>query len=762
MTNNSVSEQEDQSTGDRKGPNRWERMIYFFPVQLLFVHFKKNLVLLLFWLLLFAIVTQSLGTKYGVPYLFLQPEYLGAVNFLSHFIIGLTAGGFIMAFNISSYVVNGFRFPFLATLNRPFIKYCQNNTLIPLSFAVVYIIMLASFQLDEEQMPPLDVLLNVAGFIAGNLIFILLTVTYFAFTNKNTRSYRSSDNNVDDQKDYTHAVKDLFSNRKQWKEIGVNRKEWKVVTYISDWGKIAIARDSSHYDQATLTKVFAQNQINASVFQVTVMLILFALGWFYNNEWLMIPAAGSVLLFFTIFIMVTSAVYSWFKGWTSVILICFLLAVNYLSQREPFEYASQAYGLNYDTLETPYTQSKIRMFQEDDEAYKVDVTNGMRQLENWRNKLGEEKPIAVFINVPGGGLRSAVWTALSIAQANDASAGKLWEHSILISGSSGGMIGAAYLREFYLRQDSIGGSKNMLFEDLSADKLNPVAATAVMNDLFFRFKSFEYSGRRYTNDRAHAFERKLNQDTRGWLNRTLHDYAELEFQAKTPMMVLAPTISDDGRKLIISAQGTSYLAHNTAPYQINENIEFRRFFSVQDADRLSFLSALRMSATFPYVFPATNLPSDPSIEILDAGIRDNYGISNTLKFMYTFRHWLADNSSGVVLIQVRDQEKFIDLKPDKSRSLWESITQPFGTFYNTVLDVQDYQMEEQLRLAYEWYDGPVEMIELILERDEENPISLSWHLTEKEKKRIKNSVLSAHNQGVFKTLKAKFLDEADD
>jgi hypothetical protein len=753
---NEAIEANDEASELRRGPDRWERIIYFFPVQLLFVHLKKNLVLLLFWLILFAIVTESLGSKYGVPYLFLQPEYMGGVNFLSHFIIGITMGGFIMAFNISSYVVNGFRFPFLATLNRPFIKYCQNNTLIPLAFVAVYLFFLVGFQLEEERIPPLDVLFNIAGFLTGNLMFILLTVSYFAFTNKNSQSYRSDEQpEQEPDQDYTRAVKDLFSNRKQWKELGLNRKQWKVVTYISDWGKIGIARDSSHYNQSTLNRVFAQNQINASLFQVAVMLLLFGLGWFYENDWLMIPAAGSVLLFFTIFIMITSAVYSWFKGWTSVVLIALLLGINYLSQQEPFEYASQAYGLNYDTLETPYTQSKIRFFQEDDEVYKLDVTNGMRRLENWRSTVRDEKPIAVFINVPGGGLRSAVWTALSLSQANAATDGELWKHSVLISGSSGGMIGAAYLREFYLRTDSMQSS-NLLFEDLSSDKLNPVAATAVMNDLFFRFRSFEYSGRQYTNDRAHAFERRLNNDTRGWLDRTLHDYAALEFEAKTPMMVLAPTISDDGRKLIISAQGTSFLAHNTAPYQINENIEFRRFFAVQDADSLSFLSALRMSATFPYVFPASNLPSDPSIEILDAGIRDNYGISNTLKYIYTFRHWLVDNTSGILLIQVRDQQKFIDLKPDKSRSLWESITQPFGTFYNTVLDVQDYQMEEQLRLAYEWYDGPIEMRELILERDEQHPISLSWHLTEKEKQRIKNSSLSAHNQEVFNYLKGLF------
>src|SRR5688572_21918400 len=97
----------------------WKRVTYFFPFQLLFVHFKKNPLLLLFWLIMFGFITKSLAARYGVPYLFLNPEYLDEVSFFSYLLVGLTCGGFIMAFNISSYIMNSFRFPFLATLSYP-------------------------------------------------------------------------------------------------------------------------------------------------------------------------------------------------------------------------------------------------------------------------------------------------------------------------------------------------------------------------------------------------------------------------------------------------------------------------------------------------------------------------------------------------------------------------------------------------------------------------------------------------------------------
>ncbi len=96
------------------------QLVYFFPLQLLFVHIKKNQQLLLFWFMLFLTITGNLGLKYGIPYLFLAPEYLGELSFMSYFIVGFAIGGFVVAFNLSSYIMNGFRFPFLATLSKPF------------------------------------------------------------------------------------------------------------------------------------------------------------------------------------------------------------------------------------------------------------------------------------------------------------------------------------------------------------------------------------------------------------------------------------------------------------------------------------------------------------------------------------------------------------------------------------------------------------------------------------------------------------------
>jgi len=722
-----------------------EKLIYFFPIQLLFVHLKKNMLLLSFWLLLFGMVTSAIGLKYGVPYLFLFPEYMGDVDFLSHLIVGIATGAFIMSFNISSYIVNGFRFPFLATLNRPFIKYCQNNFIIPFSFSVVYILALVQFQYHFEDVSVFQIALNVLGFVSGNLIFILVTGTYFIATNKTLFHFRK---NAPSQDEALNPFQDLFSNQNKWEnQKSLGKKEWKVATYISKFGRIRLARGSGHYKKATLEKVFAQNRINASYFQAGVLILLFILGLFNDYQALMIPAASSVLLFFTMLIMLASAFYSWFKGWTSIVFIALLLSANFLSTKNPLIYKNQAYGMNYDTVKADYSPKAIAAHQFNNQEFYLDVEHGIRQLENWKASTKEEKPVAVFLNVPGGGLRSAIWTMRSVDEANEHSNGGLWDNVVLISGSSGGMIGAAYLREYYWRKEQASTTLDMdsLILDMGMDKLNPVAATAVLNDVFFRFKSFQYGEHTYTRDRALAFENKLNRDTRGWLNRDLSDYRDLEFEGSMPMLILAPTISEDGRKLLISSQPISYLCRTRSESQMNENIEFSRMFEAQDADKLNFVTALRMSATFPYVFPSANLPSEPGIEILDAGIRDNYGMSNTLKFVYFFREWLSQNTSKVLIIQVRDKKKSDAIGPSTQPSIIEGITQPFGTFYNTILAVQDYQMDDQFRLAQDWYGGDLELVDLVLDRTENNPVSLSWHLTAREQKHIENAVGTDYN-----------------
>jgi len=116
----------------------FRRIFYSFPFQLVLLDLKKNLGLLTFWLIFFGFITEKIAVSYGVPYLFLEPEYFDKISFVSFFIVGFSCGGFIMAYNISSFIKNADRFPFLASLRYPFMKFCLNNFFLPLLFIFVY------------------------------------------------------------------------------------------------------------------------------------------------------------------------------------------------------------------------------------------------------------------------------------------------------------------------------------------------------------------------------------------------------------------------------------------------------------------------------------------------------------------------------------------------------------------------------------------------------------------------------------------------
>ena len=126
----------------------YRRFIYSFPIQLVLVLVKKNHLLLLYWIILFGWVTGSISNTFGIPYLFLDPEYMGTVGFSSFFIMGFATGSFIMVYNISSYIVNGYRFPFIATLSRPFLKFSLNNFIVPGLFILVYLTNIIFFQMN--------------------------------------------------------------------------------------------------------------------------------------------------------------------------------------------------------------------------------------------------------------------------------------------------------------------------------------------------------------------------------------------------------------------------------------------------------------------------------------------------------------------------------------------------------------------------------------------------------------------------------------
>jgi hypothetical protein len=737
-------------------PNKFIRSWYtfrdFFPIHLIFSQVKFNIVVLFYWAFLFAVINGFFGVSFGVPFLFVSPEYLGETTYMSFLLLGFSVGGFIMAFHTYSYIRLGPFYPFIATLSRPYFKFCLNNSTIPLLFLINICINVWSFQRAQELLDWFDIFLFIVSLLAGTLLFILLAFIYFFPTNKDL--FRMTGKRSEDYIIAESNIKTSFHKKQRWFEHFVRGKD-DTYTYIGSKLKLKQSRSCHHYDIEILNKVFVQNYTNATLFEVTLIISFIIVGLFRDNEVFQVPAAVSIMMLITILLMLISAFFSWFKRWTYVIIILILFGMNNISKSSYlFQFQSNAFGLSYLSKDIQtYSPITINNLVTPDMCAS-DKTNYLQVLNKWKEKQTNEKPKLVILNTSGGGLRSSLWTFKIMRDLDSITKGEFSNSLHLITGASGGIIGASYYRDLILdkSQGKIASTEmNFYLENISKDLLNRIAFSISTSDIFFRLQKVEYNGQEYPKDRGYAFEQQLIKNLNGSLDKSLGDYFEPERAAVIPTMIFTPTIVNDGRRLLISSQQMSFLQQNYSRDSMGvnpivENVEYQKFFAGSNPNDIRFTSVLRMNATFPYIMPMVTMPTRPGMQVMDAGIRDNYGTKTTITFIHALEDWIRENTSGVIIVKVRDSKKQLKGEEYKEVGMFDKLFLPFGNMYGNFPRVQDLDQDELIMNSQLYKDGLVNVVTFNLRESPEDKISLSWHLTGQEKKKIIESVNSTENR----------------
>lgn len=736
----------------------------FFPFQLCIAQLKYNGILLLFWAILFSFILKILGNDYGVPLLFLDPEYMEKVSFTSYLILGASCGSFIMAYQIASYIVNSYRFPFLASITKPFVKYTINNFIIPLSFIITFIVCNFRFQIKNEEATIHEIIYQTLGFLIGSGFFYMVSLTYFFAIGSDFFKLLILKNEPSKLQNPINRIqkgiwkKHLFEHRRG--------EKMEVHTYLSHPFRLTNIHSETTFDYQTVKKHFRTNHLVAAIFELLVIAVVVILGLFRDSPFFKIPAAASIFISFTMLLMIASAFHTWLRAWSLPVFIVLFVLINWLSGYEFFGKRNQAFGLDYKTQSAIIPESII--FDKNlANQIEQDSLQGIATLENWKaraSKVGDKKPTLIFLNVSGGGLKSALWTVEALQAADKASEGRLLRNSHLITGSSGGMIGAAFMRELYLRHLE-GGIQNIYDskypQQIGKDLLNAISYSLAVSDIFLRLQKIEIAQKYYTRDRGYEFEKALHENTEFILDKKLSDYKEPESKAIIPMMIFTPTIINDGRRLLISPLQMSYLTSNVQSTEndarsLSEDIEFSKLFKQQGAENLRFGSAIRMNATFPYILPTVSLPSKPIIEVMDAGYRDNFGAKTSIRYLYTFRDWLAENTDQVVFLQIRENHKSNELRTHSKSTISELMLSPLGNVYDNLSKIQDYQNEQLFMYTQTWYKGKITFVEMDLNpplKPEGEVISMNFHLTSLEKKRIHKAIELPENKAAINKLK---------
>mgnify|MGYP006170360133 FL=1 len=299
-------------------------------------------------------------------------------------------------------------------------------------------------------------------------------------------------------------------------------------------------------------------------------------------------------------------------------------------------------------------------------------------------------------------------------------------------------------------------SNEMISANISKDLLNPIFSAYVTRDLVTPAQKFSVGPYRFVKDRGYAFEQQLNFNTGNILQDQLKDYKEDEFTAKIPLGIFSSTVSQDGRKLMICSQPISFLMrpqHDSTKGIIAEPdaIDYTAFFKDLDPYNLRILTALRMNATFPYVLPNVWLPTNPIVDVMDAGLRDNYGQEITLRFLHVFAEWIKANTSGVVFIQIRDRKKGEWNDDLTEPGIGDILYKPVTTLQNNFYKVQDYMQESMI--SYSRYSFPLHRFSFMYQpTDSKKGAALSFHLTTREKKDIAEAVQDSTNEQSVRSL----------
>ncbi len=732
---------------------------YSFPVQLTVLHLRSQHLLLALWGVFVLLITGTLARRLGFQYLFLDAEYLGDVNFYSFFFVGIGFGSFFMSWNLTTYLLSAHYFPFLASLSRPFTKFAINNFVLPLAFVLMYLGLAIYFQHYYEHMPFREIFLNVLGFLLGTISLILLYATYFQFTNRDISYYerfRSRPPHL--SRSYTPGRRSV-----DLEYIKQDRTRWRVSTYLNESFQPRLVRSVAHYDSSILKSIFKQNHLNALVLQLISMLLLLILGYLIDYEPFRIPAGASLFILASVLTAVIGALMYWFSEWSVTVIILLLIGMNFLTRFDTFNYSNQAYGLNYDTTRAEYSLERLQAAAgssriENDKSHTIGI------LEKWKKRTNDDKPKLVILCSSGGGLKSATWSMQVVQTADSLLNGQLMDHTVLITGASGGMLGMAYLRELYLQQAQ--GQPVQLYDEqhidyIAKDLINSIAFTIVSNDLFIPWSRFEERGYTYYKDRGYIFEQQLDENTNGILSKGIGDYREAENEALIPMLYLTPSVVNDARRLIISPQGVSFMMMAPVGQRYPQAVEvdavdFGYLFEEQDADNLGLLSALRMNATYPYVLPNVHLPSEPEIEVMDAGFLDNYGIVSATRFIQVFREWIQENTSGVVLVQVSSSDKVEEITPSGGQGIVESLFNPLG-IAGKVLVKQEFEHDNSLGFMYDLLgEENFEVIRFFYYPSTNNKLeaSISFHITHREKEDVMNAIHHPDNVSGLRRLEA--------
>jgi len=267
-------------------------------------------------------------------------------------------------------------------------------------------------------------------------------------------------------------------------------------------------------------------------------------------------------------------------------------------------------------------------------------------------------PNPILIAASGGGIQASAWLTTVMQTLNQKTNGNFRDRVALISGVSGGSVGAFLLGSHWNDNWEIAQGKARI------TSLGRVAWATVGLDLFRPIVSGTSFG---DWDRGYALEHDIDRRAGSYVpggNMLAHWTAAAG--KNFPVFLFNATVVETGGPVAFATgefpSDNFVRNHPNSPSPGHVSLSQRRFFanycpaySVQD---LRVATAARLSATFPYVSPAARPKGDAAVcnyHFVDGGYYDNYGLVSLLQWLDDGLEDMTDaerNNLGIITILV--------------------------------------------------------------------------------------------------------------
>ncbi len=283
------------------------------------------------------------------------------------------------------------------------------------------------------------------------------------------------------------------------------------------------------------------------------------------------------------------------------------------------------------------------------------------------------RPPLVIVTTAGGASVSAIYTQRFLAklEAEEMMPG-FHRHIRIITGASGGMFGASAYRAS-LRADS-SPVEAKWGSGLEEDFFSPAVQSMAFKDIPMGL-SWPLG---YSNDRGRRLERSWDKALPKQWGVNFRDMKGEEAEGLLPSLIFSPMLVEDGRPLLISTLDLALMTRGRA-YQDSKgrtlykpakpmesadedgetlrdptpSVEFFKLFPDETGWNLRLGTAARLSASFPYLSPATTLPTNPPRRIVDAGYLDNFGMAVALGWLRDYIDQVDLATDRVIVLEIR-------------------------------------------------------------------------------------------------------------